>query len=311
MARTQNPSPLLIYPAPADQARQMVERQAGLSSFVLASPFGDDDLGTFSTVREMGYDLVEVCVEDLSVLTPSRVRDAADRAGLALSVGGAFGPTRDVSHATKDGRARGLDYLCGCIDFAAAIGATIVSGPMYSAVGKARAMSAPARARQRQWAVDALRIAADFAQDRGVSLAIEALNRFETDLVNTVEQGIDLCASIDRPNVGLALDTFHLNIEEKDIGAAIRAAAPLIRNVQVSENDRGACGSGHVPWSTIFDTLDDIGYAGPLVVESFRDDVVEIARAVSLWRPVANSMDDLARDSLAFLRRSGALGDRP
>ncbi len=109
-----------------------------------------------------------------------------------------------------------------------------------------------------------------------MSLAIEALNRFETDLVNTVEQGIELCASIDRPNVGLALDTFHMNIEEKDIGAAIRAAAPLIRNVQVSENDRGACGSGHVPWSTIFDTLDDIGYVGPLVVESFRDDVVEI-----------------------------------
>lgn len=288
----------------------MTERLVGLSSFVLASPFGDDDVATFPKVRDMGYDLVELCIEDLSILTPARVLDAADRAGLALAVGGAFGPTRDLSHETEAGRAAGLSYLCGCISFASAVGAPVVSGPMYSAVGKARPLPPEARATQRQWAIDGLRTAADFGQERGVSLAIEGLNRFETDMINTVEQGIALCRSIDRANVGLALDTFHMNIEEKDIEAAIRAAGPLIRNVQVSENDRGACGSGHLSWSGIFAALEDVAYTGPLVVESFRDDIVEIARAVSLWRPVANSMDDLARDSIAFLRSSGALGHR-
>lgn len=278
------------------------DRQIGLSSFVLASPFSDKDLATFSVVRDMGYNLVEVCVEDLSRLTPARVRDAADLAGLALSIGGAFGPTRDLSHESVGGRRAGLDYLLECIGFAGAVGASVVSGPMYSAVGKARSLPPEERARQRSWAVDGMRVAADVAGQHGVSLAVEPLNRFETDLVNTVEQGVELCELIDRDNVGLVLDTFHMNIEEKDMPTAIRAAGPLILNFQASENDRGTCGSGHLPWRAILTTLAEVDYRGPVVVESFRPDIAEIARAVSLWRPVARSMDELARESLSFLR---------
>lgn len=285
-----------------DLHRRGDDRQLGLSSFVLASPFGDEDLATFSTVGGLGYDLVEVCVEDVSRLTPARVKDAADRAGLALSIGGAFGPTRDLSHESVGGRRAGLEYLLECIVFAGAVGASVVSGPMYSAVGKARSLPPEERARQRSWAVDGLRVAADVAREYGVALAIEPLNRFETDLVNTVEQGVELCELIDRDNVGLVLDTFHMNIEEKDIPAAIRAAGPLIINFQASENDRGTCGSGHLPWREILATLAEADYRGPVVVESFRPDIAEIARAVSLWRPVAPSMDELARESLSFLR---------
>lgn len=278
------------------------ERQLGLSSFVLASPFSDEDLATFPTVRKLGYELVEVCVEDATRLTPARVRDAADRAGLALSIGGVFGPERDLSHDSASGRRAGLRYLLECIAIASAVQARVVSGPMYSAVGKARSLPPEERAKQRAWAVDGLRAAADVASEHGIKLAIEPLNRFETDLVNTVEQGIELCGLIDRNNVGLVLDTFHMNIEEKDIPAAIRAAGPRIMNFQASENDRGTCGSGHLPWREILTTLAQVEYRGPVVVESFRSDITEIARAVSLWRPVAPSMEELARESLSFLR---------
>jgi len=131
---------------------------------------------------------------------------------------------------------------------------------------------------------------------------MEPLNRFETDLVNTVEQGLDLCDRIGRANVGLLLDTFHMNIEEKSFTEAMASAGDRLFHMQVAENDRGTPGSGHVPWDEVFRALDAVGYNGSVVIESFLPTVAEIARAVSLWRPVAPSMDALARDGYAFIR---------
>jgi len=277
------------------------KNRLGISSFVLASPFGDADLVWFPRAREMGYELVEVCVEDPALLSAEQVRAAAEAADVRLSIGGVFGPDRDISHRSPRRRQTGLDYLLGCIEFAAAVGAGVVSGPMYSAAGKARMLSAHDRETQRRWAVEGVRAAAAHAGDRGVTLAIEPLNRFETDLVNTVEQGVGFCERVGRDNVGLTLDTFHMGIEEKQMGEAIRAAGGFIRSFQASENDRGAPGSGHLPWTEMFDALDDVGYDGPIVVESFRPDVAAVASGVCLWRPVAKSMDQLARDSHRFL----------
>jgi len=278
------------------------ENRLGISSFVLASPFGDENLPVFSRVRQMGYDTVELCVEGPSRLTAARVKEAAQEAGLTLTIGGAFGEYRDLSHEAPQRRREGLDYLLECVSFAAAVEASTVSGPMYSAAGKARMLPPEERALQRRWAVEGIQIAADRAREDGIVLAIEPLNRFESDLVNTVEQGIDICSLIARDNVGLALDTFHMNIEEKHVGQAIRAAGPLLRSFQVSENDRGAPGSGHIAWSEVFDALRDVDYGGPIIVESFRSDAAEIAAAVFLWRPVAPSMDNLARESYHFVR---------
>jgi D-psicose/D-tagatose/L-ribulose 3-epimerase len=174
---------------------------------------------------------------------------------------------------------------------------------MYSATGKARLQSPTERERQWGWAVGGLRECAQYAAERDVGFAIESLNRFETDLVNTVEQGVRLCEDIGAANVGLLLDTFHMNIEERSLGDAIRAAGPLLRNFHACENDRGAPGSGHVPWDEVAAALADIGYDGQVVIESFTPEIVEIARAVSTWRPVAESGDALAADGLAFLRR--------
>jgi D-psicose/D-tagatose/L-ribulose 3-epimerase len=274
----------------------------GLSTFVLASPFTDADVGLFKTVKDIGYQVIEVCVEDPRLLTAGALRQAAHGTGLQISICGAFGPERDVSHDDPTMRALGIEYLRQCVDIAAAVGSPHVAGPMYSATGKARLLAPQERDAQRTWAADSLRQVADYAAQRGVRLAIEPLNRFETDLINTVEQALDLCARIDRDNVGLLLDTFHMNIEEKSIGNAIISAGAKVFHVQVSENDRGTPGSGHVPWQETFDALDTIGYDGPIVVESFLPTVAEIARAVSLWRPVAPSMDALARDGYAFLR---------
>jgi D-psicose/D-tagatose/L-ribulose 3-epimerase len=137
-------------------------------------------------------------------------------------------------------------------------------------------------------------------------LAIEPLNRFETDLINTVEQGVELCRAVGSANVGLLIDTFHMHIEEKSLSAAIESAAPYIFHVQVSENDRGTPGKGQVRWDEFFASLSKINYGGQIVIESFLPTVKEIARAVSAWRPVAPSMDALAIDGLKFIKSMAA-----
>jgi len=275
----------------------------GASSFIWVSPFGDDNVRDLADkVAGLGFDVLEICVEDPSLITAEVVADAVGAAGLGVSVCGAFGPDRDLSHEDAGTREQGVAYLRGCIDLAQAVGAPIVVGPMYSAVGKTRLLPEEDRERQRRWAAESLRAAGEYAGERGVGLGIEPLNRFETDLVNTVEQGLDLCERIDLDNVGLLLDTFHMNIEEKSIPDAIQQAGDRLRHFHACENDRGTPGAGHVDWIPVLAAIRDVGYDGHVTIESFTPEIQEIARAVSTWRPVAASGDDLARDGLAFLK---------
>jgi D-psicose/D-tagatose/L-ribulose 3-epimerase len=283
----------------------------GLSTFVLASPFSDADLRLFGKVKSFGYEQVEVCIEDPGRLTASAVAKAAAEEGLSVLVCGAFGPHRDISHEDEQRRRSGTGYLRQCVDFAAAVGSTVVSGPMYAPTGQTRLLDAGARAAQWARATESLAQVAEHARTANVRLAVEPLNRFETDLVNTVEQGIRLCADVGADNVGLLLDTFHMNIEEKSLPAAITTAGPRVFHFQASENDRGTPGSGHIAWEEIVAALRGIDYAGSVVVESFLPTVQEIARAVSLWRPVADSMDALAADSVWFLRSLLQSGGQP
>jgi len=275
----------------------------GASSFIWVSPFGDDKVGALARqVADLGFDVLEICVEDPALITAGAVNEAARAAGVSVSVCGAFGPDRDVSHEDPSVRRTGLDYLRGCIDLAAEVGSPHVAGPMYSAVGKTRLLPEEDREQQRRWAAESLRAAGEYAGERGVGLAIEPLNRFETDLINTVDQGLDLCERVGLDNVGLLLDTFHMNIEEKSVPDAIRRAGGRMRHFHACENDRGAPGSGHVDWGPVLSAVREIDYAGHVTIESFTPEIQEIARAVSTWRPVAASGDDLARDGLRFLK---------
>jgi D-psicose/D-tagatose/L-ribulose 3-epimerase len=274
----------------------------GVCTWIWVSPFTDADAHLSGHAKELGADVLELCIEDTSRITAEAVLAAADGAGIAFSVCGAFGPERDLSHEDPRYRRLGIDYLEFLIDLAAAIGAPNVVGPMYSAVGKARMLDADDREQQRRWAVESLKEAAEYAGGKGVRLAVEPLNRFETDLVNTAEQALEICDRINRDNVGLLLDTFHMNIEEKSVPDAIRLAGDRLFHVHTCENDRGTPGTGHVAWPEVFQALHDVGYEGQLVIESFTPAVQEIAKAVSMWRPLDATGDDLARKGLGFVR---------
>ncbi len=148
-----------------------------------------------------------------------------------------------------------------------------------------------------------LRPVADYAAGLGVRLALEPLNRFETSFVNTVEQAFEIIARLDSPGCGLLLDTFHMNIEEKDPAATIRAAGRHLAHFHACGTDRGTPGADHLDWGSIARALGDIDYRGPVCIESFTPENVAIARAAAIWRPLAASGDALATDGLRFLRQ--------
>ena len=280
----------------------MSSNAIGLSTFTLASPFTNSDGAQFDHVASLGFDVIEVCLENPSLISAEWIAEQAARTKLTVGICGAFGPGRDISSDDSSVRDSARVYLKNCIDVAQVVGSAVVAGPMYATTGVTRMLVDADRKAQRGRAADGLRELADYAAERRVGLAIEPLNRFETDLINTTEQGLELCDLIGRDNVGLLIDTFHMNIEEKSLGDAVRTAGDRVFHVQVSENDRGTPGSGHVPWDEFFVALRDIDYRGQIVIESFLPTVKEIARAVSLWRPVAPSMLALAVDGLAFVQ---------
>jgi D-psicose/D-tagatose/L-ribulose 3-epimerase len=279
----------------------------GVNTFIWRSPFGtESDLDLVDHAADLGAEVFEVAVEDPDLVDASALAAALGRRGLAAVVCGAFGPGRDVGDPDPAVRATTLAYLARLTALAEALGAGVVAGPAYGSVGLARPLEDAARRAERDRVVASLREAAADAAARGVRLALEPLNRFETDRVNTVDQGLRLCEEVGHDAVGLHLDTFHMHLEERDSGAAIRAAAAAGRlfHVHACENDRGVPGRGQVAWRAVADALRDVGYEGDVVIESFTPAVVSIAGAVCLWRPVAPDQDTIAREGLAFLRGS-------
>ncbi|GGG01745.1 sugar phosphate isomerase/epimerase family protein [Paenibacillus abyssi] len=276
----------------------------GASTFIWASPFSRQTFYLIDKVKAFGFDVLEICIEDPQTIPVKETRAYMDDCGVEALVCGAFGPNRDISSDDRAVREEGLAYIKTCVDFAVELGSPLVSGPMYSATGKTRLLTPSQQQQQWNWTVENMKKAADYAGERGIKLAVEPLNRFETDLINTVEQGMELLKRIGHDNVGFLLDTFHMNIEEKGIGDAIRAAGKHIFNFHSCENDRGVPGTGHVPWAEVTQALKDIDYNGYIVIEAFTSEITEIAKAVSMWRQLAPTQDAIAADGISFLKKA-------
>ena len=282
---------------------QLIMIQFGASTFIWVSPFSTDSFDLLYKVADMGYDIIEVAVEEKQLIDWTRLKQVADATGLRVTISGAFGPTRDISSDDAAVRKNGFDYIVNCIHIAETINSPIFTGPVYSAVGKTRLVSADRKRQERDWCIENLREVGQIARACGVTVGVEPLNRFETDMINTAEQALSLVNEIDHPSIKIALDTFHNNIEEKSIPAAIRAVGrELLCHVQGNESDRGTPGTGNVDWPGIKAALTEIGYDGAVVIETFGAPSEELAKAASIWRPLANSPDELAREGLSFYK---------
>jgi len=281
-------------------------RTIAVNTWVWTSPLTDDTLEPLArTAARMGYDALELPLESIGDWDPLRARGVLDGLGMGAIVVGAMGPGRSLLARAGDVAAT-QDYLRACLDAAAVLGASVVAGPFYAPTGVTWRMDEAERAEVVGELRDNLAPLAREAAAIGVTLAVEPLNRYETSVLNTVAQSLDALAPLLGAGVGLALDTYHLNIEEKRPADAVRAAGAAIAHVQVCGSDRGAVGDDHTDWPEMLRALDDAGYRGALGLESFTGENATIAVAASVWRPLAASQDDLAARSIAHLRALGA-----
>ncbi len=277
----------------------------GVNTWVWTSPLTTAELRKLAPkVAKMGFDWIEVPLESLEDLNYKIAAKIIKDNGLGVSCCAAMGPDRDLIHPDRAIRSNGMAYLRGAIKACKQLGATNLVGPLYSAVGRTWQQSPKSRARDLDRLERNLRSLSRMAGDYGVVLCIEPLNRFETSFINLASQAIEIVDRVDHPACQIMLDTFHMNIEEKSAGDAIRAVGKRLRQLHACENDRGAPGSGNVAWDQVAKGLKDIKYDGPVVIESFTAKVKSIARAAAIWRALAPSQDALAEDGLRFLKKT-------
>lgn len=279
-----------------------MRRTIGVNTWVWASPLTDENLPALAAkAAELGFGAIELPVESPGDWSPDAAAELLAEHRLDPIVIGAMGPGRNLVAAPGSEIVATQNYLVHCLGVAERLGSPVVAGPFTAATGRAWRMDAEERdARYRELRASLAPVVRQ-AEARGIRIAIEPLNRYETSLVNTVEQALEALGPLLGPGLGLALDSYHLNIEEKSIGDAIRAAGEHLAYVQVCGNDRGAVGDDHLDWPAFLDALDDVGYAGALGLESFTGENATIAVAASVWRPLAPTQDELAARSIRYL----------
>jgi D-psicose/D-tagatose/L-ribulose 3-epimerase len=276
----------------------------GISTWVWESPFSTESVSLFPKIKEMGFDLVEIPVEDPNLIDGVAIKKSLDQYGLKPSVCGVFGPSKDLTADDESLQKNCFSYLEECFRICTQLEVDFLAGPMYSAVGKARLVSPKQRKVEWGRAVSNLHKVCEMARSYDLSIALEPLNRFESDLVNSAEDVMRLVTDVNQDNARVLLDGFHMTIEEKNIREAINLVGKKLIHVQVSENHRGIPGTGLTPWKDFADGLKDIDYKGSIVIESFTPEIKELAAAVCIWKKMAKSQDEFAVKGLEFLKKT-------
>ena len=278
--------------------------QYGVSTWLWESPFTTDSISMFPKIKSMGFDVVEIPVEEPDLIDVKTVKRALKDNDLRPTVCGVFGPTKDFTSHDVSLHENCFRYIEKCFEIAAELEVDFLAGPMYSAVGKARMVSEEQRKIEWERAVTNLQKACLMASKHGQQIALEPLNRFESDLVNTAEDVMRLIKDINHGSAKVLLDGFHMTIEEQNIREAINTVGDTLIHVQVSENHRGIPGTGLTPWKEFKLGLEDVDYKGAMVIESFTPEIKELAGAVCIWKHLANSQDDFASEGINFLKKT-------
>lgn len=261
----------------------------GAHSQMFANDIREDVDGVFDAVAGYGLSAIEIHTPDVAAFPLEEVRRAADRTGLTVVIGTALTADKCTISDDADTRRRGIAHLAGCVDIAAAVGATRVSGGIHSANGGFRDRGRT----DEEWdrSVSALREVAPAAEAAGVVLTAEPVSRYSGYFLNTADDALRLVDEVGSSHVQVQLDTWHMNIEEDDTPAAIRRVGKRLAHFHAVENNRGLPGTGQVPWRETFVALREIGYDGLFVFEHFPIDLREMAVRTHTWRQIASSAE--------------------
>ena len=269
-------------------------------AYAWTSSWSNEELPILDRAAGLGLDAIEIPLMELDAVDPAAIRERAAATGLDVLTSVVCGEDTDPSSEDERTRAAALDFLNACVDATADMGATVFTGVTYSALGR-RPERRPERADYER-AAEVLREAARHAAGRGVTIGIEPVNRYESFLVNTAAQALELMELVGEPNVGVHLDAYHMNIEEDDFRAPVELVAEHLVHFHLSESHRGIPGRGTVDWEAIMGALGDAGYSGYVGLESFAEVSDAMRGATCIWRDLAPSSDELVREGLTYLK---------
>jgi D-psicose/D-tagatose/L-ribulose 3-epimerase len=274
--------------------------QFGVHTFLWTKTFNESNLSLLPTLREYGFDSIEIARYHFDDFPAAKIGAEIQQNGLSCTL--CCGLTAGLSLISEERtvRQQALDFLQHAIDMAAELGSQLLVGPLVAPIGY---LSGRRRtAAEWNYAIDGLQSLGETLMDYGITLAIEPMNRYQSYFLNTTADGVALCQAVNHPQIGLLVDVFHANIEEKNIPDAIKLAGRHLKHLHLCENDRGIPGTGHLDWPGIFSALQVIQYDQWVVIESFNFQDLELAAGACVWRDLAPTPASIASEGLAFLK---------
>jgi D-psicose/D-tagatose/L-ribulose 3-epimerase len=278
----------------------------GVNTFIWSATFDPSHFELLPTIKEAGFDGVEVPLLHPHEFRAKEIRKAAEQNELEVNACSVLVDGLSLISDDASVRRSAVRQLQDIAKAAGDAGVGIVCGPLYSPVGYL-----PGRRRTQdewKWAVEGLQAVGDTLTANNVTFAVEPINRFETFFLNTAADAAQLAKEVGHPKIGILFDTFHANIEEKNIADGYRTVGPWLKHVHTCENDRGIPGSGHVEWKEVFAALRELKYDGWLTIESFGFGLRELSAAASIWRDIERTPESIAFEGVKFLRSSVGRG---
>ncbi len=272
----------------------------GVSAFAWTTRLDQSHLDLLPRLREQGLDGFEIPMFDPADLDASGIRRAFEGSGLDCTVCAILPEGVNPIAPDSSLRKKALAHLVQCVETSAALGAHLLGGPLFAPIGYL-----PGRRRNDDewaWAVECFQALGNALDANRITLSIEPVNRSESLFLNTAADAAALCAAVAHARVGVTIDTFHANIEEKSIANAVRALGPHLKHIHASENDRGLLGSGHVDFPAIVAALKEIGYDGSLTIEGFGFSDSETNTLGALYADPGVSPEDIAFQGARYIR---------
>ncbi|MSR58219.1 MAG: sugar phosphate isomerase/epimerase [Planctomycetaceae bacterium] len=272
----------------------------GLNMLLWTTDVNDSHAPLLEQIKAWGYDGVELPIFELDLPKFKSLGKQLDAIGLERTAVTVSTPEANPISDSPAVRQAAVDRLKQVVDICQAAGVEKICGPLHSALGQFSGQGPTAD--EWKWCKDTLTQVAGHAQQAGVTLVVEYLNRFECYFLNSAADTARFVKEINHPNIRMMYDTFHANIEEKSIAEAIKTCAPVTVHVHISENDRSTPGEGHVDFATTFKTLKEVKYDGWMVVEAFGLALPALAAATKIWRRMFPTEEHLARHALEFMK---------
>lgn len=272
----------------------------GISAFAWTAKFGASHVPLLSRVREYGFEGFEIPMFVPRDLPVAELRKSFEANDLECTVCAILPPGINPISPDSATRKRSVLHLMECVEAASEMGAHLLGGPLYAPIGYLPAHRP--NPDEWKWAIEALQPLGDLLEKHSMTLSIEPVNRSETFFIRTATEAKTLCDSLAHPRIGVTIDTFHANIEEKSIVSAMAQLGTHLRHVHASENDRGLLGTGHIDFAAIVAELRRTGYDGYLTIEGFGYDPAELSSPGTLWADPGVTPDDIARQGITLLR---------